>query len=737
MAGFCVETPPEMQPLVPRRDSISADHRPRVRLTTAGVEPNGVDVRRFGTLVHGGREAGVQRVHSEPGVNALAIDLEYAGFDDSRAAESDHGILVGRDQLKAAFRIGRITGVETTPHVEDPPIDGSADPRRPGGCNAVEMALIDLDDFGLEATLDPIAHSIQDLREGFLEHPPGGFEAVEGLVDLEVPGSEKLGMLGGRDRVHIGVHDQRTAGSGRVENLVDQRAAAGRDRRLVATMDLHGRRSIRKNLEHGGGDQFSPLHGTPRGRGEMILEPPGREPAEQGPIGFTTRHDLDVSEVGHPYRVSSKGMTTSLPKPAPVVFLVVPVSSGPIDVEKQLEGKVRPLAGLPCSGLASMAATIATGAWPESHGVVTRVQPHPDRLGYEVVRPDRAIGSTVWSRAVDSGRHVGLCNWPHDSMKIGCDGEGRLDWIDPEAVLGLSGEVEGILPPASFAPEGMRSSLLASSGGTEMDAVFAGLDVLADRGPDLLLGWLPEVAADPGPRIERMEQLRRRLGDAASMDATLIVLELPSAGDSIFQQVRGGSAPRLLVIGRRTPSISGRPRLDRICDLLCDMLECGDAEPRAAAAARVGGPGRLDTAGIPAQSRLSSFDLKQFEQTRSREIGASLSARGRHADAEPWLVAAVENQHGMIDAPVVGLLFASFVRRQKDDAARRLLTSVEDRFPRPIIEVLLALLDGGSDGLQSPDHLAPLVELGPFVMQSLVLEFVRRGVLSRSVIRAR
>ena len=91
----------------------------------------------------------------------------------------------------------------------------------------------------------------------------------------------------------------------------------------------------------------------------------------------------------------------------------------------------------------------------------------------------------------------------------------------------------------------------------------------------------------------------------------------------------------------------------------------------------------------------------------------------------------------MIDAPVVGLLFASFVRRQKDDAARRLLTSVEDRFPRPIIEVLLALLDGGSDGLQSPDHLAPLVELGPFVMQSLVLEFVRRGVLSRSVIRAR
>ncbi|MDG2020855.1 MAG: alkaline phosphatase family protein [Phycisphaerales bacterium] len=430
-------------------------------------------------------------------------------------------------------------------------------------------------------------------------------------------------------------------------------------------------------------------------------------------------------------------MTTSLPKPAPVVFLVVPVSPGPVNVENQIEGKVHPLAGLPCSGLASMAATIATGLWPESHGVVTRIQPHPDRLGYEVVRPDRATGNTVWSRAVDSGRHVGLCNWPHESMKAGCDGEGRLDWIDPEAVLGLSGEVEGVLPPASFSPAEMRPALLESMKGTETDTVFAGLELLADRGPDLLVGWLPEVAADSGPQDEWMEQLRRRLGNVASMDATLLVLELPPAGDSIFQQVRGGSAPRLRVIGPRTPSISGRPWLDRIHDLLCDMLACGDAGPRATPATRVGGPGRLDAAGFPTRSRLSSFDLKQFEQTRSREIGASLAARGRHADSEPWLAAAVENQHGMIDAPVVGLLFASFVRRRNDDAARRLLTSVRDRFPRPIIEVLLSLLDGGSDGLRASGHLAALVDLGPFAMQTIVLEFVRRGVLSRNLIRAR
>ncbi len=468
-----------------------------------------------------------------------------------------------------------------------------------------------------------------------------------------------------------------------------------------------------------------------------MLEPPRRESAEQRPIGLPARHDLDVSEVRHSYRVSSTGMTTSLPKPAPVIFLVAPVLPGPINVENQLDGKVHRLAGLPCSGLASMAATIATGVWPESHGVVARIQPHPDRLGYEVVRPDRAIGSTVWSRAVDSGRHVGLCNWPHESMKAGCDGEGRLDWIDPEAVLGLSGEVEGVLPPASFSPAEMRPALLESMRGTETDTVFAGLELLADRGPDLLVGWLPEVAADSGPQDEWMEQLRRRLGNAASMDATLLVLELPPAGDSIFQQVRGGSAPRLRVIGPRTPSVRGRPRLDRICDLLCDMLECGDAEPRAAAAARVGGPGRLDAAEVPAQSRLSSFDLKQFEQTRSREIGASLTARGRHADAEAWLVSALENQHGMIDAPVVGLLFASFFRRHGDEAARRMLTSVGDRFPRPINAALLALLDGGSDDLRTSGHLVALGGLGPFVMQTLLIEFLRRGVLPRSVFRAR
>ena len=462
----------------------------------------------------------------------------------------------------------------------------------------------------------------------------------------------------------------------------------------------------------------------------MMLEPAGRESAEHGAIGLPSLRDLDLSVVFHSHRVSSKGMTISHRKHGPLIFLVAPVLPGSTLEEADLAREAYRFAGVPHSGQASLAATIATGVWPESHGVVSRLQPHPDRLGYEIVRPDRATGGTTWSQAVGSGRIVGLCNWPHESM-LAAGGDGRLDRIGMAAIAGLSGEVGGVLPPDSFAPSSMSVVLRESARPQQFDTVFAGLELLADRGPDLLMGWLPESSAGTTERLEGIEGIRARLSDAASREATVLILEQPAVADSIFQQCRGGPSPRLLVIGPQTLPISGRPRVDSLHGILGALLETEGAAPRVEPIPRVAGEGRLDGAGVSVQTRLSSFDLKQFEHTRSREIGASLMARGRHAEAEAWLVGALQTQHGVIDAPVVGLLVALLRRRQGVDAATRLLASVQGRIPEAIADGLVAFLDARLVDLDASGHLPGLSRLGPFVMQTLLIDLHRRGLLKK------
>ncbi len=420
-------------------------------------------------------------------------------------------------------------------------------------------------------------------------------------------------------------------------------------------------------------------------------------------------------------------MTTSSPRIDPIIFLVAPVAAGgPIPTS----GATHRFAGVPHSDDASLAATITTGVWPEKHGVISRVQPHPDRYGFEIARPDRATGDLIWSEAVGSGRRVALCNWPHESIR-GAEGEGdgRLDRIEPAALAGLSGEVGGVLPPDSVAPSAMGDLLRGSIGSEAPDAVSIGLEVLADRGPDLLMGWLPNSKAWTSDRLDWIEGLRRRLGDACGREATLLVLEHPPAGRSIYVQHLGGAKPQLMVTGPRRPRITGRPSVDSLRGMLGDLLAIEDASPRAEPDPPVGGKARLDAAGIPLPARIPPFDLKHFESTRSREIGASLMARGRSAEANAWLTAALQTQHGMIDAPVLGLLLKQLRRAGWAAAARDLFASVASRIPEPTSAALAAYLEEGPAEFDVGRHLPALARLGPFVQQSLLIDLRRRGRL--------
>lgn len=423
-------------------------------------------------------------------------------------------------------------------------------------------------------------------------------------------------------------------------------------------------------------------------------------------------------------------MTTSSSRIDPIIFLVAPVAADAAGGPIPASGAVHRFAGVPHSDDASLAATITTGGWPETHGVISRVQPHPDRYGFEIARPDRATGDLIWSEAVGSGRRVGLCNWPHESMR-GVEGNGRLERIERAALAGLSSEVGGVLPPDSIAPSSMGDVLRGSIGPEAPDAVSIGLEILADRGPDLLMGWLPKSEASTSERLDWIEGLRRRLGDASGREATVLVLEHPVRRVSIYMQHLGGAAPRLLVTGPRRPRITGRPSVDSLRGMLADLLAIEGASPRTDPDPPVGGRARLDAAGIPLPARIPPFDLKHFESTRSREIGASLMARGRSAEANAWLTAALQTQHGLIDAPVLGLLLKQLRRAGRAAAARDLFASVASRVPEPTAAGLAAYLDEGSAEFDLGRHLPALARLGPFVQQSLLIDLRRRGRLGR------
>ena len=380
----------------------------------------------------------------------------------------------------------------------------------------------------------------------------------------------------------------------------------------------------------------------------------------------------------------------------------------------------------------AMASTVSTGHWPETHGVFTARQPHPDRLGYELACPERATRGSVWTAAASSGRHVAIGNWPHAVPGPDLDGGGRFDRIDGLAIDGIAGEPPAVCPPDTVDPTSIRDILRTHEGKDRTEVNCLAIEMLADQGPDLMLGWLAWIPGEIEERRSRIEGIRRRLGDAGSAEATLLVLEHPIVAPSVFQQSLRTPPPLLHVFGPRTFAIGGRPRIDVISSLVAGATGIEPTSSRFRVDSPSGGQERLDAARLPGASRISMFDLKQFDYDRNREIGASLVARGQWAKAEPWLTASIQTQHGRLDVASFLLLMIRMRRTRGEQEADRLLASVMDRFPSPVADLTEAWIAGRTDEVIGEQGRAILKNLGPFLTDAILIDLQRRGLLKRS-----
>ena len=422
--------------------------------------------------------------------------------------------------------------------------------------------------------------------------------------------------------------------------------------------------------------------------------------------------------------------SSASPPMTPLVLLI----TAPAAAAQAAPGTIlKQLARTPVPSPTALAATIATGAWVERHGVITKAQPHADRLGYEPATPHPAAGDAIWTRAAQSGLDVGVCNWPHPIDAGTEDGPGRVDRIETEAIEGLACTDAALIPPGTMVPPDLADGLRDHSDRHDRRAMtFAGLEALADRRPDLLIGWLPRDPEDDGDDAgdaDRFESLRRRLSAAHSGSATLLVLRHPTVGFSIFDQPRVPAPPRLEITGEWAPRIRGRPRVDAIAGLIEDALgiESNPATVKAATAA--GGTARLDAAGLPKARRLSPSDLRQYDHDTARVIGATLVARGLHQQAEAFLINAVQTQHGRIDVPVLALLLHDHRRRRGETAASRLLDSVRDRLPEALGAGFDRFLAGDGPGFVSAMEAKVSAAIGRFAIETLLLDLRRRRCL--------
>ena len=389
-------------------------------------------------------------------------------------------------------------------------------------------------------------------------------------------------------------------------------------------------------------------------------------------------------------------------------------------------------------GIASLASTVSTGQWPESHGVVQARQPHVDRLGYEIACPERGTSGSVWTAAACSGRHVAICNWPHGIPGPDLEGGGRLDVVGPRAIEGLVGKPPAICPPGAVEPASICASLRdhvqRSSNPGEIDHAemsCIALECLVDQGPDLMLGWL-SLPGEIDERRARVEGIRTRLGEAAGNEATFLVLEHPAVANSVFQQSLGSPSPVLHVLGPRNFRINGRPRVDLLSGLVSEATGIDAKASRYRVETPSGGMEKISAAGLPKPNRISTFDLKQFEFDRNREIGASLVARGLWAKAEPWLSSSIQTQHGKIDPAALVLLLIRIRRTRGDQEADRLLSSVKDRVPAALYALLEAWLAGRTGELEDAERRFVLGNLGTFLAEAILIDLRRRGILGKT-----
>ena len=417
------------------------------------------------------------------------------------------------------------------------------------------------------------------------------------------------------------------------------------------------------------------------------------------------------------------------PSIPPLIFLVTPCTSK--DHPDARRANIT-FARVVAPGTASLAATIATGAWPEMHGVVSSIQTHPDRLAYEASTPSTAAGAPIWTRAARSGLTVGVCNWPHPTDVPVDTGEGRVERIESRAIDGLIAPETTMIPPGTVVPDDLAAPLRNAEHRTDRwTMTLLGLETLADRRPDLLIGWMPASSEATDAAADRFESLRRRLSEVHSRPASLLVLRTPVVEESIDGQSRGGPRPCLEITGDRMPTHAIRPRVDAIVPMIESALRIestpDDRVPGTTpTSTTAGGTARLEAAGLPKALRISTYDLRQREHEISKRIGASLVARGRPAAASRFLMSAVQSQHGRIDIPVLTLLLAEHRRRLGDAAASRLFESVRRRLPESVCRCLTCFLTGDGPGFISGMDETARAAIGRFAAETLLIDLRRR-----------
>ena len=139
-----------------------------------------------------------------------------------------------------------------------------------------------------------------------------------------------------------------------------------------------------------------------------------------------------------------------------------------------------------------------------------------------------------------------------------------------------------------------------------------------------------------------------------------------------------------------------------------------------------GGTARLEAAGLPRALRISTYDLRQREHEMSKRIGASLLARGRANAASPFLMSAVQSQHGRIDLPVLALLLVEHRRRLGDAAASRLFESVRPRLSESVCRCFTCFLTGDGPAFISKMDETARVTIGRFAAETLLIDLRRR-----------
>ncbi len=380
-------------------------------------------------------------------------------------------------------------------------------------------------------------------------------------------------------------------------------------------------------------------------------------------------------------------------------------------------------------GLASLGATFATGCWPERHGVVRGIEPHPDRLSLAPARPENRGIPAIWSDVVRAGRRAAVVGWPHDTAELDSgqldSGErARLAWTGRAVTQPREEKAEHspVLSGGLVRPPSRLPGMLDRRGEVDHDLTLELLEDQAKEGPDLLMGLVVDrtVEATPDATSERIRGIESRLAQARGVPPMVIEVRHPMPSESILTGPRFGATPRIRVDGIGRLELPVRPRVDAIASAVRGQLGVEPARPNPTVRSGSGFRGdALDEAGLPNPRRLSIFQLKAYEQDLHREIGLSRLARGDRQGAVPWLRGSCQDQHGRLDLQLAVLLLSLADPRTRPGLLAELRSRLGD---------LAATVEAWFDGKSMVDS-SSLARLGPFVAGQLALGLRRAGRL--------